>query len=91
MSAREYLYKAFCDNGTPSSSRLLTAATTLSAIVALLSVVFKTWHMPDGATLLGLGGFASSPYAVNRASKMFGKDKDKDSDGGDGTTVIVKQ
>ena len=89
MTVREYLFKAFCDDGTPSSSRLLTAATTLSSIVALLAVVFKTWHMPDGMSLTGLGTFAVSPYAINRASKMFGKDKD--SDNGDKTTVVIKQ
>ena len=86
MSFREFIKQAFSDNGQPSSSRLLTAATTLSSVVALLSVIFKTWHMPDGMALTGLGAFASSPYAVNRASKMFGKDKDDDS-----TTVMVKQ
>jgi len=78
MGAKEFLKLAFCDNGTPSSSRLLTAVTTLSSVVALLAVVFKTWHLPDGTALMGLGGFAASPYAVNRASKMFGKDKDPD-------------
>lgn len=75
MGVKAFFKLAFCDNGVPSSSRLLTAATTLSSIVALLAVVFKTWHLPDGTALMGLGGFAASPYAVNRASKMFGKEK----------------
>lgn len=76
MSFREYIKQAFCDNGTPSSSRLLTAFTTLTSAVALLYFVFKTHTMPDGLALTGLGGYASSPYAVNRVSKMFGHDKD---------------
>lgn len=86
MAFKEFIKQAFCDNGQPSSSRLLTAATTLSSIVALLTVVFKTHVLPDGTALGGLGAFAASPYAVNRASKMFGKDKDDDK-----TTVVVKQ
>lgn len=90
MSVKDFLYKAFCDNGTPSSSRLLTAATFLSTIVYLGYVVFKTHAFPDGMTLTGLGAYASSPYAVNRVSKMFGKDRDRDSNDGD-TTVVVKQ
>lgn len=89
MGVREFLKGAFSDNGTPSSSRLLTAMTTLSAIVALLAVVFKTWHLPDGMALTGLGGFAASPYAVNRASKMFGKDQDQPQTQ-QTTTVVVK-
>ncbi|VVB52061.1 Uncharacterised protein [uncultured archaeon] len=86
MGVIEWVRLAFSDNGQPSSSRVLTAASTLASIASLLFVVWKTHAMPDGMALTGLGAFASSPYAVNRASKMFGKDKDKDAD----TTVVVK-
>ncbi len=93
MGFREFIKQAFSDDGQPSSSRLLTAATTASSIVALLSVVFKSGHLPDGMALTGLGAFASSPYAVNRASKMFGKDKDVDSiaDVSVSDTVVLKK
>lgn len=77
MSLKEYIKQAFCDSGAPSSARLLTALTVLTSAVGLLFVVFKTRVMPDGMTLTGLGAYATSPYAVHRASKMFGKDADK--------------
>lgn len=87
MSVKEFLKQAFCDNGTPSSSRLLTGITFLSSVLYLGYVVVKTHAFPDGMTLTGLGAYASAPYAVNRASKMFGRDKDADSND---TTVVVK-
>lgn len=72
----EFIKSAFSDKGQPSSSRLLTAVTTLSSAVGFLFVVFKTHALPDGTALTGLGAYAASPYAVHRASKMFGKDAD---------------
>src|SRR5882724_8246634 len=87
MGTREFIKQAFSDTGQPSSSRLLTAATTLSSIVALLVVVFKTGHMPDGMSLTGLGAFGSSPYPVNRASAMFSYQK-KDIDIDTSTTHV---
>jgi hypothetical protein len=81
METPGFFKLAFSDSGQPSSSRLLTAVTVLSSAIGFLAVIFKTWHMPDGTALAGLGAFAASPYAVNRASKMFGKDKDTDQSG----------
>lgn len=78
MALKEYIKQAFCDNGAPSSARLMTAFTVLTSAVGFLFVIFKTHIMPDGMTLTGLGAYATSPYAVHRASKMFGKDKDAD-------------
>ena len=90
MTFREYIKLAFCDNGEPSSSRLMFAATTLTSMVALLAIVFKTWHMPDGTTLGGLSVYAASPYAINRASKMIGRDKDDDTTV-DASVVVKKK
>ncbi len=89
MDAREFIKQAFCDNGQPSSSRLLTAITVLCSSFALVFVAVKTKGIPDGTALTGLGAFAGSPYGINRLSKMFGKDKDKDTTVVD-TSVIVK-
>jgi hypothetical protein len=91
MSFRDYIKLAFCDNGTPSSARLLTAGTVLTSMVGLLFFIIKTHSMPDGMTLTGLGAYATSPYAVHRASKMFGKDADGNngnSSNSGGTTVV---
>jgi hypothetical protein len=68
-----YLNKAFSDGGSPSSSRLLTAAHSLIACGALIFVVVKTHALPDGMTLTGLGAFSTAHYAVNRATNAFGK------------------
>jgi hypothetical protein len=100
MSAREFLYKAFCDNGTPSSSRILSAWLSLSSMALIWFIVrhmmglsvdkIAVWIGNLPLVITSLAAFAVSPYGVNRASKMFGRDKDKGSDDGD-TTVIVKQ
>jgi hypothetical protein len=71
----DFLKQAFSDNGTPSSSRLLTIPHTLTACAALLYIVYKT-HGIDGMTASGLGAFAGAHYAINRVTTAFGKDKD---------------
>ncbi len=68
-----YLKQAFSDNGSPSSSRLLTAVHSLVACSVLIWVVVKTHTLPDGMTLTGLGAFSTAHYAVNRATNAFGK------------------
>jgi hypothetical protein len=92
MSVKEFLKQAFCDNGTPSSSRLLTVVTVFSSAFALLYAVITTRLIPDGGALMGLGAYASSPYAVHRASKMFGKDGDRAAPAVvDNTKVVINQ
>lgn len=71
----DFLKRAFSDNGTPSSSRLLTIPHTITACAALLYIVYKT-HGIDGMTASGLGAFAGAHYAINRVTTAFGKDKD---------------
>lgn len=68
-----WLAKAFSDNGSPSSSRVLTAVHSSIACAALAFVVLKTRALPDGTVLAGLGAFATAHYAVNRASNAWGK------------------
>jgi len=70
-----WLGQAFSDNGTPSSSRLLTLLHSLVACGGLIYVLAKTHSMPDGTTLAGLGAFSTAHYAVNRATTAWGKDK----------------
>jgi hypothetical protein len=76
----DFLKKAFSDNGTPSSSRLLSIPHAVAAIFCLVYVTVKTHGLPDGLAITGLSGFATAPYAVNRVSNMFGGQK-KDQDG----------
>jgi hypothetical protein len=71
----DFIKRAFSDNGTPSSSRLLTIPHTITACAALLFIVYKT-HGIDGMTASGLGAFAGAHYAINRVTTAFGKDKD---------------
>jgi len=92
MSFKDYIKLAFSDAGQPSSARLLTAVTVLTSAIGLLFVIFKTHTMPDGMGLTGLGTYAVSPYAIHRASKMWGKDADlKPATIVDDTKIVVNQ
>lgn len=73
----EFVKKAFMDNGTPSSSRLLTIPHSLTAIFCAVYITVKTGGHPDGMALTALGGFATVHYAVNRATTAWGKDNSK--------------
>lgn len=84
--AIQWVKNAFSDNGTPSSSRLLTLLHSLTACGGLVYVLIKTHTMPDGTTLGGLGAFAGAHYAINRVTTAFGKDKNPTPD--DATPVI---
>jgi len=68
-----FLGKAFSDNGSPSSSRVLTLLHSLVACGVLAFVAVKTRTIPDGMTLTGLGAFSTAHYAVNRATNAWGK------------------
>jgi hypothetical protein len=70
-----YLKAAFSDNGTPSSSRLLTLLHSTVATGVLIFYVAKTHLIPDGTVLAGLGAFTTAHYLVNRATTAFGKDQ----------------
>lgn len=82
----EFVRRALSDDGTPSSSRLLSVAHSLVAMFCLTYVSIKNHVIPDGTVLVGLGAFATAPYAINRASGMFGGQK-KDQSGGNADTA----
>lgn len=77
--AFQYAKSAFSDNGTPSSSRLLTLFHSLVSCGCLIFVIAKNHVLPDGMALTGLGAFVTAPYAINRASNMLNEKKDKGS------------
>jgi hypothetical protein len=72
--AFQYLKSAFSDNGSPSSSRLMTIPHSLVAMFCAVYMTLKTGGHPDGTSLVALGGFATVHYAVNRVSTAWGKD-----------------
>lgn len=71
--------RVFSDSGEPSSSRILTAVLSIGALGILTGIVVHLIRLHDPAQLslwltalpgivLGLVGFSSAPYAMNRAS-----------------------
>jgi hypothetical protein len=69
----EFLKGVFSDNGSPSSSRVLTALHAGVACSCLVFVVHKTGSIPDAMTLAGLGTFAGVHYALNAARNVLQK------------------
>lgn len=76
---KEFWRSVFSDSGEPSSSRILTALLSLGALGILTAIVVHLIRLHDPAQLslwltalpgivLGLVGFSSAPYAMNRAS-----------------------
>lgn len=76
----DFVKKAFSDDGTPSSSRLLTLFHSLVASGCLIFVVVKNHTLPDGTILGGLGAFSTAHYLVNRATTVFDKNKNSTPD-----------
>lgn len=72
---KEFIKQAFSDNGSPSSSRLLTIPHSLAAIGVLIYATVKSHAVPDGTALAGLGAFATCHYAVNKISSIWKKDQ----------------
>lgn len=75
-----WLKSAFSDNGTPSSSRLLTAVHSVSSAFVLIYIGIRTRTYPSAAEGSALGGFATVHYLVNRVTTAWGKDKPQDGD-----------
>ena len=65
-------------DGTGSASRVLAGCTVASCLVWVSFIVFTKHIIPDlgGASLFVTSGF--SGYGVNRLSRAFGEDHDKD-------------
>src|SRR5579859_1010595 len=76
----EYAKKAFSDNGSPSSSRLMTIPHSIAAMFCIIYMTIKTGGHPDGMSVTALGGFATVHYAVNRATNAWGKPNDSKPD-----------
>ena len=65
--AGAFTAQAFCDNGVPSSSRLLTIPHSMAAIFVLIYATMKNHQVPDATICGGLGAFATVHYFVNKA------------------------
>lgn len=76
----DFMKKAFSDNGTPSSSRMLAIPHSLASIFVLVYLSVHLARFPGLDEATGLSAFATAPYAVNRVSNMFQK---KDNGSGD--------
>jgi hypothetical protein len=77
----QFIKQAFSDNGSPSSSRLLTIPHSLAAIFVLVYATIKNHAVPDGTVCAGLGAFATAHYFVNKGASIWNKNKsDSDSD-----------
>ncbi len=63
----------FSDNGSPSSSRVLTAIHTTVSCACLGYVTYHNKAVPDATTLVGLGTFSTVHYAVNAVKNVFQK------------------
>jgi hypothetical protein len=76
---RKFWASVFSDSGEPSSSRVLTVVLSTGSLGLLTAIVVHLIRLHDPAqlslwltalpgVLLGLVGFSSAPYAMNRAS-----------------------
>ncbi|MFP5230792.1 MAG: hypothetical protein ACLGXA_24510 [Acidobacteriota bacterium] len=76
---KEFWRGVFSDSGEPSSSRVLTVVLSTGNLGLLTTIVVHLIRLHDPAQLslwltalpgivLGLVGFSSAPYAMNRAS-----------------------
>jgi len=68
---KDFVRQAFCDNGVPSSSRILTIPHSIAAMFVLIYVTLKTGHSPDATVCAGLGSFATVHYLVNKAGSTI--------------------
>ena len=66
-----WLRKAFEENGTPSSARLLSAVCTICSLMWISVVVGKTGNLPDATILGGLSAFNTSHYLVGAAKQAY--------------------
>lgn len=79
-----FIKDAFCDNGSPSSSRLLSTWLSVSSMALIWFIVRHMMFLPVASLQVWIGGlpmvigalatFAASPYGINRLSGMFKKE-----------------
>lgn len=81
LPAKQFLQGLYTDNGSPSSSRVLSAVLSIGCLV-IIAVLFRYLLNVDAARLavwlpnapyviVALAVFAQSPYGMNRFSSMF--------------------
>lgn len=71
----DFMEKAFSDNGSPSSSRILGALSVITVLIGWLYVCIHSAVVPDATASAGAAALGTAPYAVNRATTAWGKDK----------------
>jgi hypothetical protein len=79
---KDFIKQAFSDNGSPSSSRIISAVCALAAIAWISHVVIHTHALPGMAETGGVTAFSTSHYIANKIgssvesfSKKGGDDK----------------
>jgi len=63
---KQFIKGAFSDNGTPSSSRIVSAVCALASIVWISHVVYHTHALPDAVATAGVTAFSTSHYVANK-------------------------
>lgn len=67
----KYIRTIFCEDNGASFSRYATAFATVISCGCVLYLTLRNHALPDGGQLLGLGGFMTAPYAVNKGTAIF--------------------
>lgn len=83
-----FIKDALSDNGSPSSSRILSAWLSVSSMALIWWMVRHMMSLPVATLGVWMGGlpmvigalatFAASPYGINRLSGMFKKEDRED-------------
>lgn len=91
MGVKDFIKAAFSENGTPSSSRILSAWLSFSSMALIWFMVRHAFYIEDREKLItwvggipaivySLAAFAVSPYGFTKIAGIF---KKKDDDKGD--------
>jgi hypothetical protein len=85
MTFREFITLAFSENGSPSSSRIISGWLSVSSMAAISFCLrhmmglpvekLQVWMGGLPAVILALATFAVSPYGVGKITGIFKKDK----------------
>lgn len=90
VSFFSYLKQSFSDNGTPSSSRLISGWLSVSSMALIWYIVrhamysrleiAQAWIGGLPYIIGALAGFTVAPYGVNTVGNLFKKDDKKEGD-----------
>lgn len=86
LPLKQFLQGAYCDNGVPSSSRLLSTFLSVGCLL-ILAVLFRhVMYQPQDKLAVwlpnlpyiigGLALFSQSPYGLTKFSDIFNRKKD---------------